>query len=53
MDAERFRTQTVFRDPERFPTGLDDVIINGIQVVEGGEVVPGALPGSMLRKNNQ
>jgi len=53
MDADNFRTGAVFRDPERFPTGLDDVIVNGTQVVEGGEVVSGALPGSVLRKNAQ
>ena len=28
MDAEGFRTEAVFREPERFPTGLDTVIIN-------------------------
>lgn len=53
MDAEGFRTEAVFREPERFPTGLDTVIINGVPVVEGGEVVPGRLAGSMLRKNER
>jgi N-acyl-D-amino-acid deacylase len=53
MDAEGFRTEAVFRDPERFPAGLDDVIINGTPVVESGEVVAGALAGSMLRKKDQ
>jgi N-acyl-D-amino-acid deacylase len=53
MDPEGFRTEAVFRDPERFPAGLDDVIINGTQVVEGGKAVAGALPGSVLRKNAQ
>ncbi len=53
MDPGGFRTEAVFRDPERFPTGLDTVIINGTPVVEGGEVVAGALAGSMLRKNAQ
>ncbi len=52
MDADNFRTEAVFRDPERFPTGLDTVIVNGTPVVEEGEVVAGALPGSMLRKKN-
>jgi N-acyl-D-aspartate/D-glutamate deacylase len=51
MDADDFRTEAVFRDPERHPEGLDMVLINGTPVVEDGEVVPGALAGSMLRKN--
>ena len=53
MEAENFRTGACFRDPERFPSGLDTVIINGTPVVEGGEAVPGALAGRMLRKNAQ
>jgi N-acyl-D-aspartate/D-glutamate deacylase len=53
MDPGSFRTEAVFRDPERFPTGLDTVIINGSPVVKGGDVVPGTLPGSMLRKTAQ
>jgi N-acyl-D-aspartate/D-glutamate deacylase len=53
MDAERFCTEAVFRDPERFPEGLDTVLVNGIPVVEGGKAVTGALPGSMLRRNAQ
>ncbi len=51
LDPERFGTQACFRDPERYPSGLDAVIINGKTVVEDGEVVTGALPGSVLRKN--
>ncbi len=51
MDADNFKTEAVFRDPERYPTGLDTVIINGVPVVEKGESVPGALAGKMLRKN--
>ena len=51
MDADNFRTQAVFRDPERYPDGLDMVLVNGTPVVEGGEMVPGALAGQMLRKN--
>ncbi|RJP28547.1 MAG: D-aminoacylase [Actinobacteria bacterium] len=53
MDHEAFRTEACFRDPERYPEGLDMVLINGTPVVEGGESVPGALAGKMLRKNNQ
>jgi len=53
MDADNFKTEACFREPERFPTGLDTVIVNGSPVVEGGEVVPGILAGKALRKNNQ
>lgn len=51
MDAENFRTQAVFRDPEQHPKGLDMVLINGTPVVKGGEMVDSTLAGSMLRKN--
>ncbi len=53
MDPGAFSTEACFRDPERYPEGLDTVIINGTMVVEGGEPVPGALAGRMLRKNAQ
>jgi N-acyl-D-amino-acid deacylase len=53
MNAENFRTEACFRDPERFPQGLEMTIINGTPVVEKGEAVPGVLAGEMLRKNNQ
>jgi N-acyl-D-aspartate/D-glutamate deacylase len=50
MDTEGFRTNANFHDPEQYPEGLDMVLINGTPVVKGGDMVPGALPGSMLRK---
>lgn len=53
LRPERFGTKACFRDPERYPDGLDMVIINGRPVVEGGEVVLGILPGIVLRKNAQ
>ena len=53
MDAESFRTEACFRDPERFPEGLDTVIINGTPVVEEGKTMNGTLAGKMLRKNAQ
>ena len=51
LDPESFGTEACFRDPERYPDGLDAVIINGVPVVEGGAVVSGALPGMVLRRN--
>jgi N-acyl-D-amino-acid deacylase len=53
MDPAAFSTEACFRDPERFPAGLDTVIINGTPVVDGGEAVPGTLAGKVLRKNAQ
>ena len=53
MDPGAFSTEACFRDPERYPEGLDTVIINGTPVVEDGEPVPGALAGKVLRKNAQ
>ncbi len=52
LDAPRFGTRAVFRDPEVFPEGLERVFINGKMVVEAGEVVPGALAGKVLRRND-
>ncbi len=49
MDAPNFRTEAVFRDPERYTEGLDMVLINGGVVLEGG-VEPKALAGKMLRR---
>jgi len=51
MDAGSFRTRAEFRDPERYPEGLDTVLINGVPVVEKGEANAGVLAGRMLRKN--
>lgn len=53
IDAAGFRTDAAFRDPARFPDGLDMTIINGTVVVEDGRPVPGAMGGRMLRKHAQ
>lgn len=53
MDAPNFKTDAVFRDPERHPEGLDMVIINGKVVVDGAEFHPETLPGKMLRRQDQ
>ena len=51
LDAEGFSTEAVFRHPDADPVGLDMVFINGRMVVEGGQAIPGALAGRMLRHN--
>lgn len=50
IDAPNFRTEAVFRDPERRPEGLERVIINGKTVLDGTGSTPSALPGKMLRR---
>lgn len=50
LDAPNFKTEAVFRDPERYTEGLEMVMINGQVVLEGGGVEPKALAGKMLRK---
>ena len=53
MKPEEFRTEAVFRDPERFPTGLETVLINGNVVFEGGEMHLEEGSGKMLRRQDQ
>ncbi len=53
MDPENFKTEAVFRDPERHPEGLDMVIINGRVVFSDGELHPGMTPGRIIRRNDQ
>ena len=53
MEPEKFRTRSVFADPEHSPEGLHAVIINGKVVLEDGEYRPGGHPGMMLRKHDQ
>lgn len=51
LDADTFGTEACFRDPERYPRGLEATVINGKMVVEKGNPAPGVLPGKVLRKN--
>lgn len=48
FDAEQVRDEATFTDPNRFPTGIEQVYVNGTLVVEGGMVL-GARPGRVLR----
>ena len=50
MRPESFRTEAVFRDPERYPQGLDMVFINGKVVFDGEDLQLDPLPGKILRK---
>ena len=53
MRPKEFSTKAVFRDPEKFPEGLDMVIINGKVVQDEEGIHPEMRPGMMLRKQNQ
>jgi N-acyl-D-aspartate/D-glutamate deacylase len=50
MRPESFRTDAVFRDPERYPQGLDMVFINGKVALDGEDLQLDPLPGKILRK---
>ena len=40
-----------YENPNRYPAGIDTVIVNGISVVRAGEVQR-VLPGRVLRRGN-
>lgn len=48
FDPDRIRDQATFEDPNRYPEGIDFVIINGRIVVDGGKHT-GVLAGRVLR----
>jgi N-acyl-D-aspartate/D-glutamate deacylase len=52
LRPDEFRTEAVFRDPEKHPEGLDMVIINGKVIVDGDTVDLDASSGKMLRRRN-
>jgi N-acyl-D-amino-acid deacylase len=48
LDAARVQDEATFDEPNRFPTGIEQVYVNGTQVVESGKVLA-ARPGEILR----
>jgi len=50
FDPERIATCATFADPERAPTGIEHVFINGKHVVEGDTFRPGLKAGAVLRR---
>lgn len=48
FDAGTVTDQATFLDPQRFPTGIELVVVNGTVVVDSGRHT-GALPGRTLR----
>lgn len=49
FDPATVRSNATYDDPRRFPDGIEQVIVNGTLVVEGGAHT-GALPGRALRR---
>ena len=48
FDPARVRSMATIDDPRRFPEGIDEVIVNGTLVIDGGRHT-GATPGRALR----
>lgn len=49
FDPETLRDSATFEQPVQFPTGIEQVFINGVQVVVGGRYVPGTGAGRVIR----
>ena len=49
FDAARVLDQSTYREPWRPPLGIDHVIVNGVPVVAGGQIVEGVRPGRAVR----
>lgn len=50
FDPRHINDQATFENPYRYPTGISDVIVNGVPVVHR-ENLTGEHPGQVLRKN--
>lgn len=48
FDAENVRDEATFADPNRFPSGIEKVFVNGTLVVDAGVILE-ARPGRVLR----
>jgi len=52
FDPQTIAANATYDEPRRFPTGIDDVIVNGTPVVSDGAHT-GALPGRVVRRSNR
>ena len=48
FDPATIRDKATFENPNQFSEGMEDVLVNGVPVIEGGKMT-GALPGKVLR----
>jgi len=49
LDRAELRDQASFEAPDRFPTGIEQVFVNGVRVVDGDRYDAGAWAGQVLR----
>jgi len=49
LDRSRLRDQASFASPDRFPTGVDQVLVNGVPVIDGDRYDANASAGQVLR----
>jgi N-acyl-D-aspartate/D-glutamate deacylase len=49
LDRAQLRDQATFESPDRFPTGIEKVFVNGVPVVDGDRYDPNASAGQVLR----
>ncbi len=48
FDPEKITDRATFENPNQLSVGMEDVLVNGVPVIEGGKMT-GALPGKVLR----
>lgn len=48
FDPEKITDKATFEDPNQLSVGMDDVLVNGVPVIESGKMT-GKLPGKVLR----
>ena len=48
FDPARFRDHATFEEPHQYATGVEQVFVNGVQVLKDGEHT-GAMPGQVVR----
>jgi len=49
LDRAKLRDQVSFESPDRFPTGIEKVFVNGVLVIDGDRYDPNASAGQVLR----
>lgn len=49
FDYEEIRDNTTLKELEKRPSGIERVLINGVEVVQNGQALPGRLAGRILR----
>lgn len=49
LDRARLRDQASFESPDRFPTGIEKVFVNGVPVIDGDGYDANASAGRVLR----